>query len=108
MGFARAQASQEGLGMLFMIAGYLKPGAESDLINFRDEFNEHLSHPFRPLLAAGVLRDAEGNRKGYLGFIDAQSFDEAAGFLHQSPYYQAGLYDRTEVLEYWIEVGQVG
>jgi uncharacterized protein YciI len=108
VGFARAQGSQEGVGMLFMIAGYLKPGAESDLINFRDQFNEHLSHPFRTLVAAGVLRDAGGNRKAYLGFIEAQSFGEATEFLHQSPYYEAGLYDRTEVLQYWIEVGQVG
>jgi hypothetical protein len=52
VGFARAQASQEGLGMLFMIAGYLKPGAESDLIDLRDQFNEHLSHPFRSLVAS--------------------------------------------------------
>jgi uncharacterized protein YciI len=108
MGFARAQASQEGLGMLVMIAGYLKPGAQSELINLHGDFNEHLSRPFQTLVAAGVLRDTGGNRKGYLGFIEAQSFDEAAEFLHQSPYYQAGLYDRTEVLEYWIEVGQVG
>lgn len=94
--------------MLFMVAGYLKPGADKQLIDFHDEFNEHLSQPFRDLTAAGALRDRSGRRQGYLGFIDAESFDDAERFLHESPFYQGGLYERVEVFEYDVQVGHVG
>ena len=94
--------------MLFMIAGYLKPGAEPRLIDFRNEFNEHLSQPFRPLAAAGALRDPEGQRAGYMVFLEAESVDEAERFLRESPFYQEGLYERVEVFEYRLEIGEVG
>ena len=94
--------------MLFMVAGYLKPGAEKQLIDFHDAFNEHLSQPFRNLTAAGALRDRNGTRQGYLGFIEADSYDDAERFLHESPFYAEGLYERVEVFEYLVEVGQVG
>jgi uncharacterized protein YciI len=92
--------------MLFMVAGYLKDGAEEQLINVRNEFNEHLSQ--EPLVAAGALRDRDGRRKGYLGFIEADSIEGAEKFLHESPIYQERLYDRIEVFRYDVEVGQVG
>jgi uncharacterized protein YciI len=93
--------------MLFAIAGYLKPGADARLIEFHDEFNQHLSQPYRNLVAAGLLRDRTGRRSGYLGFIEADSFDQAERFLHQSPYYKEGLYDRAEVFEYAGEIGEI-
>lgn len=92
--------------MLFMVAGYLKPDAEEQLINFHEEFNEHLSQ--RPLVAGGALRDRAGRRKGYMGFIDADSIEEADRFLQQSPFFQEGLYERVEIYRYEVEVGQVG
>ena len=57
--------------MLFMVAGYLKQGAEEQLINFRNEFSEHLAQP--PLVAGGALRDRDGRRKGYMEFIEAET-----------------------------------
>lgn len=92
--------------MLFMVAGYLKPDAEAQLINFRNEFNEHLTQ--EPLVAAGVLRDRDGRRSGYLGFIEADDMAAAERFLDQSPYFQGGLYDHVEIFRYDVEVGQVG
>jgi uncharacterized protein YciI len=92
--------------MLFMVAGYLKPGAEKQLINFRHEFSEHLEQP--PLVAGGALRDRDGRRKGYMGFIEAESIKGAEDFLNQSPLFQEGLYERVEVLCFEVEVGQVG
>jgi uncharacterized protein YciI len=92
--------------MLFMIAGYLKLGAEEQLVNYHNEFNEHLSQSI--LTAAGVLLDREKRRKGYLGFIEADSFEDAERFIHDGPYYQAGLFERVEVFEYQVEVGQIG
>ena len=93
--------------MLFMVAGYLKPGAEARLIDFRTEFNQHLSQPFRPLAAAGALRDRDGKRQGYMAFLEADSIEEAEGYLKQSPFYQEHLYERVEVFEYRLEVGQI-
>jgi uncharacterized protein YciI len=92
--------------MLFMVAGYLKPDAEEKLINFRYEFSEHIAQP--PLVAGGALRDRDGRRKGYLGFIEAESIEGAERFLSQSPFFQEGLYERVEVFCYEVEVGQVG
>ncbi len=92
--------------MLFMVAGYLKPGAEERLIDFRNEFNEHLTQ--MPLVVAGVLRGEDGKRQGYLGFIEADSIDVAQRFVRDSPYFQEGLYDRVEVFKYDVEVGTVG
>jgi len=91
--------------MLFMVAGYLKPGAEEQLINFHDEFSEHLAQP--PLVAGGALRDRYGHRKGYLGFIEAETIEDAGRYLNQSPLFQEGLYERIEVFRYEVEVGQV-
>lgn len=92
--------------MLFMVAGYLKPGTEEQLINFRNEFNEHLEQA--PLIAGGALRDRDGRRKGYMGFVEAETIEDATRFLDQSPFFQEGLYERVEVFRYDVEVGQVG
>jgi uncharacterized protein YciI len=94
--------------MLFMIVGYLKPGAEEQLINFHDEFNEHFGQHYRTLAAAGVLRDEAGKRSGYMAFIEAESIEEAKRFRDQSPFYREHLYDRSEVLQYDLQVGQLG
>jgi uncharacterized protein YciI len=92
--------------MLFMVAGYLKPGAEKQLIDFHNEFNEQLSQP--PIVAAGALRDRDGQRQGYLGFIEADTIEDAERFLKQSPLIREGLYERVEVYRYDVEVGAVG
>lgn len=92
--------------MLFMVAGYLKPGAEEQIINFREEFSEHVAQA--PLVAGGALRDGEGRRKGYMGFIEAETIKIAEDFLNQSPLFHEGLYERVEVLRFEVEVGQVG
>jgi len=94
--------------MLFMVAGYFKPGVEEQLIGLRNEVNEHLSQPYRPLAAAGVLRDQEGKRRGYMLFLEAGSLADAHAVLRQSPLYQEGLYERVDVLQFDVEVGQIG
>jgi uncharacterized protein YciI len=94
--------------MLFMIQGILKAGSEEQLLALHNEFNEHLSQPFRTLAAAGVLRDPEGKRRGYLGFLEADNFADAERWLHESPFYQEGLYERVDVFEFNVEVGTIG
>ena len=92
--------------MLYMVAAYLRPGFERQLINFRDELNEHFAQP--NLTVAGALHDASGDRKGYLGFVEADSFAEAERYVQQGPFYQEQLYERIEIFQYKVEVGQLG
>ena len=94
--------------MLFMIVGYLRSGAEDQLIEFRNEFSEHLAQPSPNIAAIGVLRDRDGRRRGYMGFLETDSFDNAERFLKDSPFYQENLYERIDVFEYDVEVGKVG
>lgn len=90
---------------MFMIAAYLKPGFEQQLITFRDELNEHFAQG--GLRVAGALRDDEGRKKGYLGFFEADSFEAAERFVQQGPFYQEQLYERIEIFQYDVEVGQL-
>lgn len=92
--------------MLFMVAAYLKPGFEEQLLNFSNELNEHFAQPV--LTAAGALRDAEGKRRGYLGFVEGESFDDAKRFVEQGPFYQEHLYERIEIFQYDLQIGQIG
>ena len=92
--------------MLFMVAGYLKPGFEEQLIAFRNELNEHFAQD--KLRVAGALRDAQGQKIGYLGFVEADSFDDAERYVQQGPFYQEQLYDRIEIFRYEVEVGELG
>lgn len=89
--------------MLFLVAGILKPNVEDRLLEFHTEFNEQLSQS--TIRLAGLLRDRDGHRKGYLAFLEAKDFDEAEAFLGQSPFYKNNLYERVEVAEFNPEVG---
>jgi uncharacterized protein YciI len=93
--------------MLFAITAILKPGVEKRLEALSAELNEFLSQPFRELVLAGVLRDRDGAKRGYLALLEADSFEHAERYLHESPFYRNGLYDRTDVAEYIIEVGRL-
>lgn len=94
--------------MLFMIVGYLRSGTEDQLLEFRNEFSEHLAQPSPNIAAIGLLRDRERRRQGYLGFVETDSFEDAERFLKDSPFYKEDLYERIDVFEYDVEVGKVG
>jgi len=92
--------------MLFMIAAYLKPGFEKELLKFSNELNEHFAQPV--LTAAGTVRDADGQRRGYVGFVEGDSFEDAKRYVEQGPFFQEHLYERLDIFEYRLEVGQIG
>ena len=94
--------------MLFMIAAILKPGAEAELIKYHAEFNEHLGPSGEKVRVAGALRSPEGIRRGYMALYEGDTIEGAHEWLHQSPLYQAHLYERVDLFEYQIEVGQLG
>ena len=90
--------------MQFMVAAYLKPGFEKQLLNFRDDLNEHFAQA--NLKVAGRLLDRDGRPVGYLGFVDGESFDDAERFVKQGPFYREDLYTQLQILQYELEVGQ--
>jgi uncharacterized protein YciI len=91
--------------MHYLVAGILKPGSEEQLIALHNEFNEHLSQPNRKIALFGLLRDRDGRRQGYLAFIEAADFEDAQGYLRESPFYEHELYERVDVAEFTPEVG---
>jgi len=94
--------------MLFAVAAFLRPGAEAELIDHSDEFNEHLGPSARNLRVAGVLRDEEGKRIGYLAFVERDTMGEVQQWIEEGPIHQAGLSERIEIFEYQVEVGRLG
>jgi uncharacterized protein YciI len=93
--------------MQFLVAGIFKQGVEQRILDLRNEWNEHLSQPFRNIAMFGALRDKDGRRIGYLAFIEAKDFADAESFLEQSPFYENDLYERVQVAEFHPEVGQI-
>lgn len=94
--------------MLFAITGILKPEAEAGIPALQDAFNEHLAQPYRRIRLAGALRTREGHRNGFMVLLEADSFADAEVYLHESPLYQAALYDRTDIAEFALELGRIG
>ena len=93
--------------MLFLVAGILKPGSADQLLALQGAFNEHLSQPLRRIALAGLLRDKDGERTGYLAFVEAKDFADAEDYLHQSPFYRSDLYERVQVAEFNPQVGSL-
>jgi uncharacterized protein YciI len=93
--------------MLYLVAGILKPGSEERLLSLHNEFNDHLGQSAQKISLFGLLRDRDGRRKGYLGLIQADSFEGAEEYLRQSPFYADDLYERVEVAEFIPEIGNV-
>jgi uncharacterized protein YciI len=93
--------------MLFKIEAIFKAGAEQEVQNHFDEFNERLGESSSGVRLAGALRAADGRRIGYLALIEAETFEMARKWLHESPIYKADLYDRVEAYEYEIEIGHL-
>lgn len=94
--------------MLFAIAAFLRPGAESELIDHSQDFNEYLGPSASDIRVAGVLRDEGGHRVGYLAFVERDSVDEARAWLRHGPLHRHHLTEREQIFEYQVEVGRLG
>jgi hypothetical protein len=93
--------------MLFAVMGFFNAGADPSPPGLQVEFNEHLGQPTPRIRLAGYLRNRANERTGFLGLIEADSFDRAEAYLHASPYFQSGLYRQVEVVRFDIEVGRL-
>lgn len=92
--------------MHFMLIGLFKPGARAELSRLQMEWNEHLAQ--QALRIAGpLLDDSGGGQRGWMAVLEAGSLDSAWEFLHHSPYFAAGLFERLEAFPLAIEVGRV-
>jgi uncharacterized protein YciI len=93
--------------MLFQFVGFLKPHTEPQVLELRDEFNEHLAQPFPRIVLGGVLRDREGRRIGYSAVIEADDVSAVSEYLQRSPYQRNDLYEFARVAEFDQELGTV-
>ena len=90
--------------MLFVWLGFLKPGAEIDP-SLQQQISGFLEQPYLPIQSAGVLRDENGRRAGYLVVVEAENRAAAEALVRESPVRNAGLYSEYHLFEYQQEVG---
>lgn len=93
--------------MQYLVAGILKSGSDKQMIALRNEWNEHIAQAAGRISLFGLLRDKSGQRRGYLVFLRAESFEDADDYLKQSPFYQNDLYERVELAEFTPEMGSL-
>ncbi len=91
--------------MLFAVMGFFGATADTEPATLQPALNEHLGQPLLQIRLAGPLRDRDGRRVGMMVCIEAATFADAERYLHESPYFEAGLYDRVQVVEFDLEVG---
>jgi len=91
--------------MIFLITGYFRPDADPAPPELAAALNEHLGPSSSGLRLAGYLRNSAGRRIGFMGLFEADDLEQAERYLRTGPFYEARLYDRTEALEFSIEVG---
>jgi hypothetical protein len=90
--------------MLFVWMGILKSGDPIDPA-IQQQISGFLEQPYLPIESAGVLRDEEGQRKGYLVLFEAENRAAAEALVAESPVRQAGLYSEYHLYEFQAEVG---
>ncbi len=93
--------------MLFAVMGFLKSVNGIPSGRAQAEMNEHLGQQILQLRLAGPLKNREGAQIGLMVLIEADNFPAAEAYLHESPNFKNGLYERVEVAEYSIEIGKL-
>jgi hypothetical protein len=90
--------------MQFVWMGFLKSGQAIDP-SVQLQISQFLEQPYVPIQAAGVLRNADGERAGYLLLFEAENRGSAEALVRESPVRHAGLYREYHLFEYQNEVG---
>jgi hypothetical protein len=90
--------------MLFAWMGFLKsPDPIEPAVQL--QISTFLQQPYIPFRSAGLLRNANGDRAGYLAVFEAQDHAAAEALVRESPLRAAGLYSEFHLFEYQNEVG---
>ena len=90
--------------MRFVWMGFLKSADPIDP-SLQQQINTFLQQPFIPISSAGVLRNARGERAGYLTVFEAETRAAAEALAGESPLRNAGLYREYHLYEFKTEVG---
>lgn len=93
--------------MWFTVMGFYKPGIDTAPAVLQAALKEHIGQPSLQIRLAGPLRGPDGKTIGFMVIIRADTFARADAYLHESPHYNAGLYERVVVAEYAIEAGRL-
>jgi hypothetical protein len=93
--------------MLFALIGFYREGAEEHLLEISRDVNEYLGQVLVPPRLAAVLKGQRGERIGNLVVVAAADFAQAEARLKDSPALQAGLYERSAIAEFNIEIGDI-
>ncbi|MDB5449347.1 MAG: YciI family protein [Phenylobacterium sp.] len=93
--------------MMFAVIGFFRSGADPARPALQADWNEHLGASAHTLRHAGFLVDEHGRKAGVMGLLEADDFARAQAYLRTSPFTEAGLYERTAVLEFAEEVGRL-
>ena len=91
--------------MLFAWIGFIKDVAETIPQEVQHQTNDFLQQPFIPIRAVGPLCDASGRRAAMLMIFEAEDRARAEALVANSPYREAGLYERYELYEFRDEIG---
>jgi hypothetical protein len=90
--------------MLFAWMGFLKDANPIDPV-LQQQISQFLLQPYIPITSAGLLRNAAGERQGYLVIFEADNRAAAEALVHESPVRAAGLYSEFHLFEFQNEIG---
>jgi len=94
--------------MIFAILGLFKEPKPDTEPGFEAALNEQLAQPFLRIVTAGYVRNDRGEPAGFLGLVEAASFQQANAFLDNSPFRRSGQYKDLWLGAYEQEVGHIG
>jgi uncharacterized protein YciI len=89
--------------MQFVWMGFLKSGEIDQAM--QQQISQFLQQPYIPIDSAGAVRNAAGERAGYLVIFEAEDRAAAEALVRESPLRRAGLYSEFHLFEYQNEVG---
>ena len=90
--------------MLFVWMGILK-STDPIAPEIQRQISGFLQQPYLRIESAGVLRDEDGGRAGYLVLFEAENRAAAEALVAESPVRHAGLYSQYHLFEFQAEVG---
>jgi uncharacterized protein YciI len=91
--------------MLYAWICFLKPDADQIAPELQQLATDFLTQPVIPIQLFGPLRDESGHRAGMMMIFEHESLEAARGFVNDSPFLQAGLYENYWLFEYSNEAG---
>ena len=90
--------------MRFVWMGFLKSADPIDP-SIQEQISSFLEQPYVPIHAAGILRNGNGERAGYLMIFEADNRAAGEALTRESPLRAAGLYSEFHLFEFQDEIG---